>query len=193
MFLYLIFEKDILNMSYCLFCIGREENDAHRVYHENHYGFPIENDNELFGRLILEINQAGLSWGTILNKQHNFRKAFDNYSIVEIANYDESKIQQLLIDAGIIRNQLKIRSVIHNAQQVEQLKREFGSFKNWLDINHPKSKEEWTKLFKKSFKFVGGEIVNEFLMSTGYLKGAHDENCIIFDDVKKTNPKWLEI
>jgi DNA-3-methyladenine glycosylase I len=188
-----IFDKDIATMSYCLFCNGREESDAHRVYHENHYGFPIQNDDELFGRLILEINQAGLSWGTILNKQHNFRTAFDNYSIVEIAKYDEVKIQLLLINAGIIRNQLKIRSVIHNAQQIEQLKIEFGSFKNWLDINHPKPKEEWTKLFKKTFKFVGGEIVNEFLMSTGYLKGAHDENCIIFDEVKKTNPKWLEI
>ncbi len=180
-------------MSYCTFCEGRDEKDVHHVYHKNQYGFPIENDDELFGRLILEINQAGLSWGTILNKQDNFREAFDNYSIITIAAYDETKIQQLLMNSGIIRNQLKIRSVIYNAQQVRQIKQEFGSFKHWLDKNHPKTKEEWTKLFKKSFKFVGGEIVNEFLMSSGYLKGAHEEDCMIFDVVKKSNPKWLEI
>lgn len=180
-------------MSYCLFCSGRDENDVHRIYHENNYGFPIEDDDELFGRLILEINQAGLSWGTILNKQNNFRMAFDNFTISKIATYNENRIQQLLLNSGIIRNQLKIRSVIYNAQKIEQLKQEFGSFKQWLDINHPKSKEEWTILFKKTFKFVGGEIVNEFLMSTGYLKGAHDKNCIIFDKVIKSNPKWLEI
>jgi DNA-3-methyladenine glycosylase I len=180
-------------MSYCSFCNEREEHDVHRDYHESQYGFPIEDDNELFGRLILEINQAGLSWGTILNKQQNFRKAFDNYSIAKIANYDEIKIQELLTNAGIIRNKLKVRSVVYNAQQIQYFKEDLGSFKNWLDSNHPKSKEEWTILFKKTFKFVGGEIVNEFLMSTGYLKGAHDENCIIFDVVKKTNPKWLEL
>ena len=165
----------------------------HRVYHESQYGFPIEDDNELFGRLILEINQAGLSWATILKKEQNFRKAFDNYSIAKIASYDEIKIQELLTNAGIIRNKLKVRSVVYNAQQIQHFNEDLGSFKNWLDRNHPKSKEEWTILFKKTFKFVGGEIVNEFLMSTGYLKGAHDENCIIFDVVKKTNPKWLEL
>ena len=147
----------------------------------------------MFGRLILEINQAGLSWGTILNKKQNFRKAFDNYSIAKIASYDEIKIQELLTNAVIIRNKLKVRSVVYNAQQIQHFNEDLGSFKNWLDRNHPKSKEEWTILFKKTFKFVGGEIVNEFLMSTGYLKGAHDENCIIFDVVKKTNPKWLEL
>jgi DNA-3-methyladenine glycosylase I len=123
-------------------------------------------------------------------KQDNFRKAFDNYSIEKIACYDENKINELLLNSGIIRNNLKVKSVIHNAQQVEFLKDEFGSFKNWLDTNHPKSKEEWTKLFKKTFKFVGGEIVNEFLMSTGYLKGAHDETCEIYYKIEKEQPKW---
>lgn len=180
-------------MSYCSFCIGREEHDVHRVYHESQYGFPIEDDNELFGRLILEINQAGLSWATILKKEQNFRKAFDNYSIAKIASYDEIKIQDLLTNDGIIRNKLKVRAVVYNAQQIQHFKEDLGSFKNWLDRNHPKSKEEWTILFKKTFKFVGGEIVNEFLMSTGYLKGAHDENCSIYDKVKNSQPKWLEI
>lgn len=180
-------------MSYCTFCVQREPTDLHKIYHDQHYGYPIESDDELFGRLILEINQAGLSWNTILVKQENFRIAFDNFSISKIASYDEDKIQNLLEDSGIIRNKLKINSVIHNAAVILQIKEDSGSFRQWLDKNHPKSKEEWTKLFKKTFKFVGGEIVNEFLMSTGYLKGAHDETCEVYSKVKDSKPKWLEI
>jgi DNA-3-methyladenine glycosylase I len=179
-------------MSYCVFCAGRELNDHHRVYHDQYYGFPIESDNELFGRLILEINQAGLSWDTILRKQQNFREAYDNFSIESIAGFNEKKISELLNNAGIIRNRLKVNAVIHNSQQILHIKEENGSFKQWLDFHHPKSKDEWTKLFKKTFKFVGGEIVNEFLMSTGYLPGAHDENCIIFEKIERLNPKWLQ-
>jgi len=180
-------------MSYCSFCSERELTDLHRIYHDQFYGYPIEEDDELFGRLILEINQAGLSLNTILIKQNNFRNAFDNFSINKIAAYNDEKIQQLLVDAGIIRNRLKINSVIHNAQIIMGIQEDLGSFKKWLDINHPKSKEEWTKLFKKTFKFVGGEIVNEFLMSTGYLKGAHEDTCVIYSKVKNSKPKWLEI
>lgn len=179
-------------MSYCVFCISREESDHHRIYHDQHYGFPIHNDDELFGRLILEINQAGLSWDTMLKKQHHFRAAFDAFSIEKIAKYDEEKITELMNNSGIIRNGLKIRAVIYNAQQLLNIKDEVGSFENWLNSHHPKSKEEWTKLFKKTFKFVGGEIVNEFLMSTGYLKGAHDEICPIYDKAINSYPKWLE-
>jgi len=170
-------------MSYCSYCANLEEGNHHKIYHDNHYGFKIESDNELFGRLILEINQAGLSWNTILMKQENFKKAFDNYDISKIANYDDTKINDLLQDAGIIRNKLKVNAVIYNAQQILKIQEEFGSFKNWIELNHPLTKEEWVKLFKKYFKFVGGEIVNEFLMSTSYLKGAHDENCSIFEKV----------
>jgi DNA-3-methyladenine glycosylase I len=180
-------------MSYCTFCSERELSDHHRIYHDNFYGFPIEDDNELFGRLILEINQAGLSWNTILLKQNNFRLAFDNFSIEKIADYDDQKFQELMMNAGIIRNRLKINSVIHNAKVLIEIKEHFGTFKQWLDANHPKSKEEWTKLFKKTFKFVGGEIVNEFLMSSGYLKGAHEEKCATYSKVKDSKPKWLEL
>lgn len=183
----------IWSMSYCDFCATREEDDVHRVYHDHYYGFPIEDDNELFGRLILEINQAGLSWATILNKQHNFREAYSNYSIDRVALFDEKKIDELLQNSGIIRNRLKVHAAIHNAQQIMVIKEEYGSFKQWLDQHHPKSRDEWTKLFKKTFKFVGGEIVNEFLMSTGYLSGAHDRNCTIFEKIEKSKPKWLEI
>jgi DNA-3-methyladenine glycosylase I len=180
-------------MSYCSFCEGLEVGNVHRVYHDHEYGFPIDNDNELFGRLILEINQAGLSWETILKKQSNFKDAYYNYEIERIANFNETDVDQLLSNAGIIRNKLKINSVIYNAQQVLRIRKEYGTFSTWLDHNHPLSKEEWTKLFRKTFKFVGGEIVNEFLTSSGYLKGAHDESCPVFDIVMSQGPKWKEL
>lgn len=166
-------------MSYCTFIqsITKEKDLVHKEYHDQHYGFPIEDDDELFGRLILEINQAGLSWSTILHKEKNFRKAYHNFSIKKIAKYSEKDFDRLLNDAGIIRNRLKINAAIENAGIVLQLQKEFGSFKSWIDHHHPKTKEEWTKLFKKTFRFTGGEIVNEFLMSTGYLPGAHDADC----------------
>lgn len=180
-------------MSYCKHCEDPKTNELHVIYHDTKYGFPIDNDNELFGRLILEINQAGLSWETILKKEHNFRSAYSNFDIKSIANYEETDIDRLLNDAGIIRNKLKVNAAIHNAQQILQISQEFGSFKSWLDNNHPLSREEWTKLFRKTFKFVGGEIVNEFLMSTGYLPGAHDKNCAVFAEIELLKPKWTEL
>lgn len=177
-------------MSYCDYCKDRPEGDLNKIYHDTAYGFPIVDDNELFGRLILEINQAGLSWSIILKKEKDFRLAFDNFEISKIASYDSVKISELLENSGIIRNQLKINSVIFNAQKIVSLQNEYGSFRNWLEQHHPASKEEWIKLFKKNFKFTGGEIVNEFLMSIGYLKGAHTEACEIFEEVLKRDPKW---
>jgi DNA-3-methyladenine glycosylase I len=179
-------------MSYCKFCETKDPQEVNRLYHDRQYGFPIDSDDELFGRLILEINQAGLSWQTILMKQENFRLAFDHFSVEKIANYDQEKIEQLLQNPGIIRNKLKINAAIHNAKEVLSLQKEYGSFKNWIDLNDPKSKEEWVKLFKKNFKFVGGEIINEFLMSAGYLKGAHEKTCAIFEVVLQSKPNWLK-
>lgn len=180
-------------MSYCVYCAKPDAKEVHRRYHDELYGFPIEDDNELFGRLILEINQAGLSWETILMKEANFRRAYADFGIEKVARFGENDRERLLRDAGIIRNRLKVNAAIYNAQKILEIKAEFGSFKFWLDHHHPLSKEEWTKLFKKTFKFVGGEIVNEFLMSSGYLPGAHSEDCPIFDKVLTMKPKWLEI
>jgi len=177
-------------MSYCDYTKNLEARNVHRVYHDTQYGFPIHNDNELFGRLILEINQAGLSWNTILNKQENFRRAYSNFDIQTVANYDEKERMRLLNDAGIIRNKLKVNAAIHNAGVILSLQKEHGSFEKWLDHHHPKTKDEWVKLFKKTFKFTGGEITNEFLMSSSYLKGAHSENCHIYKEILKHNPKW---
>lgn len=179
-------------MSYCDYCLKPDAKQVHIDYHNNWYGFSLDDDDTLFGRLLLEINQAGLSWETILNKEANFKMAYSNFNIEAIANYGYEERERLLNDAGIIRNKLKVNAAIYNAQQILQLRKDFGSFKLWLDEHHPLTREEWTKLFRKNFKFVGGEIVNEFLMSTGYLKGAHIESCPVFDEVKLSNPKWME-
>lgn len=157
----------------------------HKNYHDNFYGFHVNDDNELFGRLILEINQAGLTWLTILKKQDNFRIAYDNFSINKVANYSNKDIDRLLNDKNIIRNKLKINAAIYNANTILKLQKEYKSFKNWLDINYPKTLDQWTKLFKNSFKFVGGEIVKEFLVSTGYLEGAHSKNCPVYKKILK--------
>lgn len=179
-------------MTYCEFVnnLSKEDNNPNKDYHDNHYGFPIIDDNELFERLVLEINQAGLSWLTILKKQNNFREAYSYFDIKTVANYSDTDIERLLNDTGIIRNKLKINAAIHNAKVIVELQNEFGSFKNWIDAYHPKTKEEWVKIFKKTFKFTGGEIVNEFLMSTGYLAGAHDLNCPIHSKVVELKPAW---
>jgi DNA-3-methyladenine glycosylase I len=176
--------------SYCEFVASLEEDNVHRVYHNTQYGFPIQSDNELFCRLTLEINQAGLSWTTILNKQENFRKAFSNFDVKTVANYGDSEVEQLLSDTGIIRNKLKVNAVIYNAGKILELQKALGSFKNWLDAQYPLPLEEWVKLFKKTFKFTGGEITKEFLISSGYLKGAHIESCEYFKQVLKQEPMW---
>lgn len=176
--------------TYCEAVALMAPDNVHVQYHNFEYGFPILNDNELFARLVLEINQAGLSWTTILNKKDNFFKAFDNFEIAKVAGYNEGKILALLEDAGIIRNRLKIESVIDNAARIQAIQNEYGSFKKWLDHHHPRTKEEWVKLFKKTFRFTGGEIVNEFLVSTGYLEGAHIESCPIYKKVMKQKPAW---
>ncbi|MBI5351035.1 MAG: DNA-3-methyladenine glycosylase I [Chloroflexi bacterium] len=170
--------------SYCIQVLNK-------VYHDTEYGFPLNDDNLLFERLVLEINQAGLSWITILKKADNFRKAYDKFKIEKVAKYTEKDRARLLADAGIIRNRLKINAAIVNAQKILELKKEYGSFKGWLDANHPLTKEEWTKLFKKTFVFTGGEIVSEFLMSTGYLAGAHDEQCPVYRTVAGLRPAWM--
>ncbi|HHH49397.1 MAG TPA: DNA-3-methyladenine glycosylase I [Saprospiraceae bacterium] len=177
--------------TYCESVLDKDDTNVHKIYHDTEYGFPIDNDNDLFGRLILEINQAGLSWTTILNKKQNFYKAYAKFNIKKVANFNEADRKRLLNDAGIIRNKLKVNAAIHNAQQVLKLQKEFGSFKAWLDHHHPKEKMEWVKLFKKTFKFTGGEITNEFLMSTGYLKGAHDKTCPIYQKILNHKPMWL--
>lgn len=166
-------------MNYCDFCNGLPENttNPNKAYHDTEYGVMQNDDHVLFERLILEINQAGLSWTIILKKRAAFQAAYAQFDVVKVAAFDEHDVARLLNDAGIVRNRLKIQAAIYNAQQILVLQNECGSFKNWLDAHHPREKNDWVKLFKKRFKFVGGEIVGEFLMSLGYLDGAHQPNC----------------
>ena len=181
-------------MSYCnaITYMNDEKKSIHKPYHDELYGYPIHDDNELFCRLILEINQAGLSWEIILKKEASFRKAYSNFNIKKVAAYTEKDRERLLADPGIIRNRLKINAAIENAKTILGLQKEFGSFEKWLELHHPKTKEEWVKLFKKTFRFTGGEIVNEFLMSCGYLPGAHSKDCPMYKKVLKAKPLWMK-
>jgi DNA-3-methyladenine glycosylase I len=180
-----------VSQTYCEYCKSHPEDTFNVPYHDTQYGFPIEDDNLLFERLVFEINQAGLSWITILKKADNFRKAYHGFNIQKIAKYTEKDRERLLADAGIIRNKLKVNAAIVNAQKIIELQKEHGSFRNWLDKNHPLTKDEWVKVFKKTFVFTGGEIVNEFLMSTGYLPGAHEESCPIYRKAASLRPAWM--
>lgn len=173
-------------MSYCQYCQKLPLDNIHRIYHDTKYGVKISDDDELFGRLILEINQAGLSWDIILKREGQFRQAFDNFSIDRIAQYTPSDIEQLMTNDGIIRNRKKIEAVVYNANQVLALRKEYGSFFAWLESIETKNTEEWVKLFKKNFKFVGTEIVKEFLFSLGIIEGAHEEGCPILTHKKIT-------
>jgi DNA-3-methyladenine glycosylase I len=177
--------------TYCQYVLEHPEDEFNKRYHDTEYGFPIDDDNLLFERLVLEINQAGLSWITILKKADNFRRAYNGFDLEAVAGYGESERTRLLSDAGIIRNRLKVNAAIENARRILALRQGYGSFKGWLDAHHPRTKEEWVKLFKKNFVFTGGEIVNEFLRSAGYLPGAHDEDCPIYPKVKLQSPPWV--
>ena len=177
--------------SYCEYVNSHPEDEYNRVYHDTEYGFPLKDDHLLFERLVLEINQAGLSWITILKKKDNFRRAYDGFAVDRVAAYKEKDRTRLLNDAGIIRNKLKVNAAIENAKRIQLLRAEQGSFKGWLDANHPLELDEWARLFKRNFVFTGGEIVREFLVSTGYLAGAHDEDCPAYKKVTHLHPAWM--
>ena len=177
-------------VSYCTFVLTERANPLHKAYHDNDYGFPIAEDDALFERLVLEINQAGLSWETILKKREGMREAYDQFSLEKVAAYGDEDIARLLADLRIIRNRLKVLAAIQNANTILMLRYSHGSFAAWLDSQHPKPLTEWTKLFKKTFRFTGGEIVNEFLMSAGYLPGAHDEDCPVHGQAIESGAKW---
>ena len=172
------------------YCEAAPGHPFHGPYHDTEYGFPSRDDAVLFERLVLEINQAGLSWLTILKKRAAFTAAFEGWDVERIAGYGDEDVARLLADPGIIRNRLKVQASIENAKRILALRETHGSFAAWLDAHHPRSKEEWLKLFRKSFVFTGGEIVGEFLMSLGYLPGAHVASCPIAAVVLSKRPPW---
>ena len=174
--------------SRCWWC---GEDPLYREYHDKEWGVPVHDDRKMFEMLTLEGFQAGLSWITILRKRDNFRKAFKNFNVRKVARFGKADVARLMRDEGIIRNRLKVDAAIENARRLVQIRASHGSFAAWLDDHHPLAKPEWVKLFKKSFAFTGGEITGEFLLSTGYLPGAHDPSCPVYATVARLRPPWM--
>jgi len=176
-----------MSAEYCRLAPG---HPFHGAYHDTEYGFPAREDPVLFERLVLEINQAGLSWLTILKKRAAFQAAFHGFDIEQVAAFGARDVTRLMADPGIVRNRLKIEAVIDNAKRLLEIRRSHGSFAQWLDAHHPLTKDRWVKLFRETFRFTGGEIVNEFLMSLGYLKGAHVPSCPVQATILALTPPW---
>ena len=179
-----------MSATYCRIAPG---HPVHGIYHDCEYGFPTSGESVLFERLVLEINQAGLSWLTILKKRAAFRAAFAGFEVDRVASFGPSDTERLLADPGIIRNRLKIEAVVENARRIRTLRESHGSFVGWLDTHHPRSPLEWTRLFRQTFRFTGGQIVNEFLMSVGYLPGAHALDCPVFARILEHSPPWARV
>jgi DNA-3-methyladenine glycosylase I len=164
-------------------------DDRMRVYHDTEYGFPVVEDDLLFERLMLEVNQAGLSWAMVLRKRAGFRAAFHGFSVDAVAAYTDEDKERLVNDAGIIQNRAKIAAAIDNARKVQALQAEYGSFRSWIDLQQAATVAEWVKLFRSHFKFTGYEVVNEFLMSIGRIPGAHDTNCPVNDRIAEAKKR----
>ena len=175
------------------YCDSAPGHVVHGSYHDTEYGFPVADERALFERMALEIMQAGLSWEIVLKKRKAMNKAFDRFVVSKVAKYDDKDIQRLLADEGIIRNRLKILAIIHNANVLLDIRQSHKSFAAWIDAHHPLAKDQWVKLFKKNFKFMGGEIVGEFLMSIGYLPHAHRETCPIYKVIMRQKPAWAGV
>ncbi len=173
--------------SYCDFAPG---HPLHGPYHDLEYGFPSDDETVLFERLILEINQAGLSWELMLKKRETLRAAYAGFAVDRVAAFGDADVARLLADPGIIRNRLKIAAAIHNAQVIRTLRASHGGFAAWLAAHHPHPKADWVKLFGKTFRFTGGEIVGEFLMSLGHLPGAHRDDCPVHARILALRPPW---
>ncbi|ATJ81360.1 DNA-3-methyladenine glycosylase I [Halomonas beimenensis] len=172
------------------YCDLAPAHPFHGPYHDHEYGFPVDDDDTLFERLVLEINQAGLSWLTVLKKRAAFREAFEGFAVARVADYGEADRERLLADAGIIRNRRKVEAAIHNAGVIQALQADHGSFRAWLEHHHPLPHADWVRLFRRTFRFTGPEIVGEFLMSTGYLPGAHRDDCPVQARILAAGPAW---
>lgn len=175
------------------YCDSAPGHPVHGPYHDREYGFPLDDERGLFERLSLEIFQAGLSWLIVLKKRPALVAAFEGFDPAVVAHYGEAELGRLMADAGIIRNRRKILAVIENARRLLAIRRSHGSFAAWIEAHHPLTRPGWVKLFKATFVFMGGEVVNEFLMSIGYLPGAHGEACPVFQRIKPLAPAWMRV
>ncbi len=174
--------------AYCAIAPG---HPVHERYHATEYGFPSRDERVLFERLCLEIMQAGLSWELVLKRRAGMARAFADFEVDRVAGFGPDELARLLADPAIIRNRLKVAAIIENARRVKLLRASHGGFAGWLDAHHPREKGDWVKLFKKQFLFSGGEIVGEFLMSLGYLSGAHAPECPVAATIRSLSPPWL--
>lgn len=179
-----IFHRKVeVMMNRCPWC---EADELYIRYHDEEWGVPVHNDNKHFEFLVLESAQAGLSWITILRKRENYRKAYDGFDPIKVAQYDEEKVEELSKNTGIIRNRRKIESSINNAKRFIEIQKEFGSFDNyiWSFLDHKPIRNHWntleevpsnTKLSdiitkdlkKRGFKFLGPTIVYSYMQATG--------------------------
>ena len=167
-------------------CGWSQKDDLYRKYHDEEWGKPVDDDETIFEFLVLESFQAGLSWYTILKKRENFAEAFDQFNYKKISNYSESKVEELMNNAGIIRNRLKILATINNAERFQEVQKEFGSFSKYIwnfvggkpIVNHPKTlsdvpatteiSDSLSKdLKKRGFKFLGSTVMYAYMQATG--------------------------
>ena len=182
-------------------CWWGASTPEYAAYHDEEWGKPVRDDRGMYERLCLEAFQSGLSWLTILRKREGFRAAFADFEPQRVAAFGDEDVARLMADAAIVRNRLKIEAAIANAKTVLALRKSHGSFAGWLDahlavdedVKRARTKEEWVALFKKTFRFTGGEIVGEFLLSTGYLPGAHRESCPVYSRVLTARPPYLRL
>ncbi|MSO53641.1 MAG: DNA-3-methyladenine glycosylase I [Rhodospirillales bacterium] len=173
------------------YCDAAPGHPIHGPYHDTEYGFPLTDEAQLFDRMSLEIFQAGLSWLIILRKRPTMVRAFDGFVVDTVAAYRKRDIERLLKDEGIIRNRRKVEAIIENAKRIEALRASHGGLAKWIAKNHPLDRDAWVKLFRKTFVFMGGEVVGEFLMSVGYLPGAHRDTCPTWKKIARLNPPWM--
>ena len=182
-------------------CAWVNQDPLYMDYHDKEWGKPLRDDQKLFELLMLEGMQAGLSWYTVLKKREHYREVFDHFDPIKIAAYDESKVEQLLQDSGIIRNKLKVRAIIHNAGVYQQIEREEGSFSSfmWRFVDGEPIVSQWTSraevptstpisdtmskiLKKRGFKFVGTTICYAFMQASGMVND-HTLDCFCRDGI----------
>ncbi len=171
------------------YCKLAPKHAVHADYHNKEYGFPTADERVLFERLSLEIMQAGLSWEIVLKKRKALNKAFDGFRVAKVAAYNSKDIGRLMKDESIIRNKRKIQAIIDNANVILAMRKSHRGFAAWLAAHHPQSKAKWVKLFRNTFKFTGGEITGEFLMSIGTLRGAHSPSCRVYKTIERLKKK----
>lgn len=172
------------------YCDVAPGHPVHDPYHAREYGFPTDDEQVLFERLSLEIMQAGLSWELILKRRPGLNAAFEGFDVDRVAAYGDAERARLLADARIIRNRRKVDAIIANAGRIIAQRETHGSFAAWIAAHHPRRLPDWVKLFRKTFVFTGPEVVNEFLMSIGYLPGSHAEDCPVQQILAEIHLPW---